>query len=143
MQEWWPHQISHHSGKHATQAPHIQGIVIILQVNKKFWTFEVSDMWEFYKQDKFTELNTSNKQKKKKKATCLNRRRKWIYSLINFMMNIYSAYVHLLSKKKLLTRKGYFMTCRSDSKSTKNLIQLYSIPWIKWHKRDSHAHREG
>lgn len=34
---------SHHSSKHATKAPHIQGIVIVLQIDKKFRPLEVSD----------------------------------------------------------------------------------------------------
>lgn len=33
---------AHHSSKHATKAPHVQRIIIILQINQQFRTFKVS-----------------------------------------------------------------------------------------------------
>lgn len=36
-------EISHHSSKHATKAPHVQRIIIILQINQQFRAFKVSE----------------------------------------------------------------------------------------------------
>jgi len=47
---------THHSSKHATKAPQVQRIVIVLQINKKFWAFKVSayQKWKNGREKKVT-----------------------------------------------------------------------------------------
>lgn len=40
--KWDTEKIAYHPSKHASQAPHVQRIIIVLQIHKKFRALEVS-----------------------------------------------------------------------------------------------------